>query len=45
VLDYTGKVASISQSGENRKQKIAVEFRVGTDFLVSQPATIYFPAQ
>jgi hemolysin D len=45
VLDYTGKVASISKSGENRKQKIEVEFRVGTDFLVSQPATIYFPAQ
>jgi hemolysin D len=40
---YAGKVANISPAGENRKQKVEVEFRVGTDFFVGQPATIYFP--
>jgi multidrug resistance efflux pump len=43
VRDYTGKVANISPPGENRKQKVEVEFRVGNDFFVGQPATIYFP--
>jgi hemolysin D len=43
VGDYTGKVANISPTGENRKQKVEVEFRVGNDFFVGQPATIYFP--
>jgi hemolysin D len=43
VRDYTGKVANISPTGENRKQKVEVEFRVGNDFFVGQPATIYFP--
>jgi hemolysin D len=43
VQDYTGKVANISPTGENRKQKVEIEFRVGKDFLVGQPATIYFP--
>jgi hemolysin D len=43
--DYTGRVANISPSGENRKQKIEIEFQAGTDFLVGQPATVYFPAQ
>ncbi len=41
--DYAGKVANISPTGENRKQKVEVEFRVGKDFFVGQPATIYFP--
>jgi hemolysin D len=43
IRDYTGKVANISPPGENRKQKVEVEFRVGNDFFVGQPATIYFP--
>jgi hemolysin D len=43
VRDYTGKVTNISPTGENRKQKIEVEFRVGNDFFVGQPATVYFP--
>jgi hemolysin D len=43
VRDYTGKVANISPTGENRKQKVEVEFQVGNDFFVGQPATIYFP--
>jgi hemolysin D len=43
VRDYTGKVANISPPGENRKQKVEVEFQVGNDFFVGQPATIYFP--
>jgi hemolysin D len=43
--DYTAKVANISTPGENRKQKIEIEFQAGTDFLVGQPATVYFPAQ
>jgi hemolysin D len=45
VQDYTGRVANISPPGENRKQKIEIEFQAGTDFLVGQPATIYFPVQ
>ncbi len=43
VRDYTGRVANISPTGENRKQKVEVEFQVGNDFFVGQPATIYFP--
>jgi hemolysin D len=43
VRNYTGKVANISPTGENRKQKVEVEFQVGNDFFVGQPATIYFP--
>jgi hemolysin D len=43
VRDYSGKVANISPTGENRKQKVEVEFRVGNDFFVGQPATVYFP--
>jgi hemolysin D len=45
VRDYTGRVANISPSGENRKQKIEINFQAGTDFLVGQSATVYFPAQ
>jgi hemolysin D len=43
VSNHTGRVANISPAGENRKQKVEVEFRVGNDFFVGQPATIYFP--
>jgi hemolysin D len=43
IRDYAGKVANISPTGENRKQKVEVEFQVGNDFFVGQPATIYFP--
>jgi hemolysin D len=45
VRDYTGRVANISPTGENRKQKVEVEFQVGNDFFVGQPATIYFPTK
>jgi hemolysin D len=44
VRSYTGKVANIGLTGENRKQKVEVEFQVGNDFfVVGQPATVYFP--